>query len=561
MGVKVNKKFRKYAVALLSLVGIGLLYQNCSNVNLTKLPLPLQNLKSQGAFCSALDTSADDVMNVIFIVDMSGSNLNIGTAPGTDRPGLRFDVIENFIKDPCINKNPNNKFTVIGFSADRFGGTCSKTNLVNPANALAQLDSLRLIQETDLNDPTPANMTSTNYSKGLQCAESIMKSHVASLPSAEKSKNIYLSYFLTDGLSTDVDISNSTYVADTKALLEPQLNSMSDVGNNQAGGFQLQPILYGEDKIPNAAVNLPKAYSILEFMAEKGDSFRVSVANVNEIKLCDLLSSGKRTKYTVKEVGVINLNALMSKGMVVADSDMDGLSDEEEMKRGFDPQRARSRVQGNELLDGLCPAGAPASGCPLSINCGLPNELGLTKCDLAAHGLTDGLDSDADYIPDYVEILKGSSANTYDRMNNVDGDSWPLYREIAFGRDPKYPDDNVPSNYLLSYTHQLLQQPLEGCPLNQESWYFRVDNLPLIPTYPTIVDDNIGLKSPFLMHEENENVIFVYYIVRKANENENLPSTAILYGQFVNISLNNPVLNLGEFKKLGDIDGIFKTVP
>jgi hypothetical protein len=61
----------------------------------------------------------------------------------------------------------------------------------------------------------------------------------------------------------------------------------------------------------------------------------------------------------------------------------------------------------------------------------------------------------------------------------------------------------------------------------------------------------------FLKHGADENVIFIYYIVGKANDSATNPTPAKLYGQFLKVRYGSKTVGIGPFKYMGDIDGIF----
>lgn len=547
-------------ITFLAALFTAAVFQNCSDVQISPIDEPqvvaVSSLK--GNFCSTPPEIDGDILNVIFVIDMSGSNIEYPT----DLPGDRFRVIRDFIDMDCINKNPNNKFAAIGFSDQTFN-SCSDAALKTSVDVKSDLANLEQIQTADVarrnGGGNPLNMTQTHYLKAVDCAKGIMGDHAASLTEDEKQKNAYMVYFLTDGVPTDYGTPSQTRMNQIKSTLDSKFVDMHELGRATAG-FRLQPILYGRDKLSQAQPSqLSWADDIINFLAEKGDTLPRSVNEVDEIPFCETLTSGRRTQFVVREFAVTNLTAVMSHGKLLADSDMDGLSDVEEERLGFDPTRPRSSRENNLLLDGLCPKGLKAEQCPMKDTCKDANSLGLTDCDLGTYSLTDGLDSDRDDIPDFIEILKGSSPNAIDVTKNLDGDSKNLIEEILrYGRDPNYPDDDLDPSLMLDYVHHLSAAPLDKCPSNQESWVYEIKGVPLVSTLKTNPDDVISSKVSFLAHEADKNIILVYYIVGKANEMVDEKPTRYLFGKFIEIDLqSSQYKKLTDFVNLGIIDGNF----
>lgn len=563
LSIKINFKHSYILV-------FGFLLSACSDVRLKPHEkVELSQGSSVGNYCSDPGMAGADVVNFLFVVDMSGSNVKIGQNPGTDRTMERLKLIEKFLNEPCAKKNPNNKFGIIGFSSTTLIGSntnagvseCNGTVFKDPTQAAGQINALKDVQTRDMpiidSGQNGQNMMQTFYKKGFECSQNIVTNHVNSLPEGPQRKsNAYMVYFLTDGLPTDPSAmppygspNSSQYRSELRTILEATMTS-----GNKAGGIRIAPIFYGENRLSQQEKQ--DAHSILDFIGEIGNSVRTSVDNISSVEFCALMESGRRTKYTVKKFGVINLTARIKNGKLYADSDMDGILDKDEAQFGFDPAKPRSGVNGNELLDGICPKGVNANSCPVYKTCSEPNKLGLTSCDVEAKGLFDGVDSDRDLIPDFVEIVKGTQPHLDDRMKDLDGDRDPLWLEIDEGRDPEAPDADLMPQLRVAYTQSLSDEPLAGCSPTQESWSFQLKNIPLVRTLKVLADDPLSSKaSKIYRHNENYNVILVYYIVARENDDPNDPSPGYLFGQILKVNYLNPVMNVGNFELLGEIDG------
>lgn len=551
---------KSYYRVIFFVAGLGLIYgQACSDVRLVppQVEQPVITASLKGQFCSTPPLADGDILNVIFVVDMSGSNIEYPT----DETGKRLDAIDQFTNMGCIDASQTARFTVLGFS-DQVFGTCTAESLVPAAQTATQVAALRTIQQRNLAQfkagQPPTEMTQTHYLKGIDCALGIIADHYGKATQVQRKKNGYLVFFLTDGVPTDFGTPSFQNNQRVKDALKIKIGDMAKYGRASAG-FRLQPIFYGATELARVQPGwVPLAEDMIETLATLGESISRTVDQVSETLFCELLKSGRKIKYVVREFGILNLTARMKNGLLHADSDMDGLLDKDEAPLGFDP--ARSRSSGAvALLDGLCPQGMPVASCPKMTACSKPNAMGLSDCDVGALGLTDGLDTDRDDLPDAVEILKGGSANTFDLMKNLDGDSLPLVEEILrYGRDPNSPDDNAREEQLLDYSHQLSEVPLGDCPANQESWSFEANYIPLVETVETFPEDNISRYSSHLKHQAGENVVLIYYIVGRSNENPAELPERHLYGKYVVISKKNRTLDLATgFKKLGIINSEF----
>lgn len=266
--------------------------------------------------------------------------------------------------------------------------------------------------------------------------------------------------------------------------------------------------------------------------------------------------------YVVTNFGVVNLNASIRNGTLVADSDMDGLSDIEELNMGFDPTNPRSMTMGSNktysadnphLLDGFCRQSYSKCLTTFSTSkassCGTPNRFGISGCEISAWTLTNGLDSDFDGVPDYVEFLRGTKPAEADMQYDIIGDGITNAFRIAIGADARFWSGNPPDSLKMLYDNQLLSKPIVGCANNQQSWNFSVYQVPMVATLATKIVDPISQQVSFLSHAANENVILIYYMTEPLND-KSLAKKRI-YGQFVKI-IPRQALPVGKFELLGE---------
>ncbi len=570
---------------------------NCAPSNIRRMVRePSSQATAKGNLCSMMGSVTTQAAAIIFLVDMSYSNISTTgfDPPGTDNPLVRLNKIRAFLSSSCATASANNKFAVLGFSTTKVPSSyaCSRTSLVSATDVNNQISQLESIQTSAQAAKSNAIMDKTYYAEGFNCVGNLIEDDINNPASGENLKDrTYIVYFLTDGLPNASGRSfrfPSTFLAETpqaygdfyfNTYLKATIDKMKDRAGQDAGGLMIQPIAYGFDKITSKAEATAEEQrqagrQVLNRIAQAGDSFFDEVNNPINFDFCKYLKEGRRTKMVVQDFWVSNLTSTWiqrsGQSVLVPDSDMDGIADElEDASLGFNPAAMRSGTASRTLIDGLCPAGRNISECTtLGVSdCGKPNGLGLTKCDL--NGINaDGIDSDRDGMIDLLEMLKGTSWNVAggtvtDESVDLDGDQVSNYLELKYGRNPRIWDNEVADSPLtMKYKYQLSPSPVAGCPANQDSYTFELENIPLVLTrdvpQPT---DSIGSKISFASHGAKENIILISYIVKKQNESAQGNEPRYLYGQFIKVNFDNKNVGIGPFQLLGTIDGAFREVP
>lgn len=513
-----------------------------------------------GEFCSKTTEFEELDVKLLFMIDMSASNIS----PDSDREGARFDLIEQLLQDASSEdscfKGADVEVAIIGFATQIIGGVsssiCRANRFVDPQTALQHLDELRTLHNQTVQDGNEgrqpqSGVARTNYINAMDCLSNTITDD---LPVGNKSSSLYSSFFLTDGAPTD-ELTTDQLRLNLKNSIEAMRNQVVQ----RAFGVSVQPVLYGYLSLDDGQneEEKVKAKSILNAIAEAGRTLLKSVANVEQIDFCGLVNAGSNRRYKVKRFGAINLTAKAVGNRLIPDSDMDGLADEEESLMGFDPQKARSKYP---VLDGICKSGICNSDIKVQDCLGV-NEVGLSKCDVDRLNLTDGLDSDKDLIPDFIEILKGTDATDInENFRNSDNDSLQNYAEILQGSDPLSYNSSYNKDLLMDYSVQLMPMPMPGCEQPQESWVYSIDNVPLVETLETKNTDVFSLSHAPMNHAAQENVIFVYYIVVEEMESGEEFESQYLYGQYLKMKPGEPAPMVKDFKLLGKIDSTFRLV-
>ena len=172
-----------------------------------------------------------------------------------------------------------------------------------------------------------------------------------------------------------------------------------------------------------------------------------------------------QTRLVLREIVVMNDNALLRGKAPVADSDGDGLSDDEEAAIGTDPLNPDSDGDGvSDLIewrlaapgsqfDPLVHVDGQFHDCMNLLDPTADRDVdGLNDCEEAVLRTDPYLvDSDRDGVPDLVEVRLGSNPLVDDRLIDSDMDGIPNGEEVIRGLDPWTNDANRDLEYGYQY--------------------------------------------------------------------------------------------------------------
>lgn len=613
-------------LTMIVLLGSALLYQNCGQVRVAPAPNQPSSVPQyhpKGYFCSEVGPSYTTPLKILFVTDMSLSNLggslnyNHGmsgadpfrwtlgkwykeavaantTVPGfdmnavtsgfpspqaladtivvSDGDGKRFQAMQKFV-DPqsiCSQIGTNFSYGVVGFSQSAMlprvsGQTCESNFTSDRATFSDLINGLKQYQDLDLADPksrsrgaeSPYTMADTQYMKGLSCMTKKIERDALF-----ESDNLpfYYIVFMSDGMPSDrynpcpIDeyanpsqcqgpqfqtcrlelwrqcltrhgISESCYGSPLgidpnfqcirAAAIPKAVQNLKDELEPVVSGFKFQPVFYwpqgqaGDQFDQAAAVMQPLATigGVPGIIRLQDDTAMLQL----EQKICSTIETSMRVQYTIKNYTAINLTARLSKGVLKADSDMDGVVDELESASSATNPRSQ-----NNVLDGFCKMEPMACQQARTCNPNLHHSLGLTDCDIAfmremTANPVSGIDSNANGILDFVELIKGGNPLSSSGTMNGDGDSYPIQYEIAKGYDIQSNDDlyPAPSSQLMK-ANFAYSQDSSMCGEGEEAMKVSLENIPLV-NVRAFTDSRVGPLN--LSHGENENIIAITYTV------------------------------------------------
>lgn len=588
-----SSKRKIYFTTFFIAISVALLsFQNCSKVPLisakTVQEYEAPSLSLKASVCPDVRKTPGTSAKYVFVIDMSASNVGdwdkvkVGNVTysywdktlATDINGDRFKAVSSFL-DTCGN-TAGSEFAVIGFSktAGIITGTgaasalsCANVTFSTANDAKAQLASLKAAQDTDaawfykwtkstgnyLTDPnSPPVLGPTSYVSALSCAEKVVVDDLTA--SGNTSTQNYNLIFLSDGVpqdykNTGCNLTGMSAADSLQCHLDGSLKEirlMRQSALSRARDLRAYGVFYG----PNPSVPL-----VMDAIAKEGGTTsgtHLSSFTGNENAICGLVLTQTSTDFQPDSLALINLTTIRKNGVLLADSDMDGVPDVEEIKLGSDPQNPRSMTAG--ILDGICMRLGGKQACDTkkaSVTCN-PNlfvGFGMTDCDVKVLGLdqlagqiTYGTDADGDGILDFIEIIKGTNPLVSDMTLDPDGDGITNKDEMLRGTDPNSPDADLKSTVINNTSVQYSPASEGMCP--NGGWTVEASRL---QTTRTVELSGLPASISILEHRSNQHVMMAVYRLTPTNDPN--PVTEY-YGQIVtvNYSANGKVESLTAVK-------------
>lgn len=502
-------------------------------------------------------------------------------AKATDPDGRRFDV-GTAILNACpeaVNASSNIKFGLVGYSTNIHGGGLAACE--EPYRDLAQVSSaltaLKAEQDAEKAKgetfegfehairqiPWPFKMGLTNYERALQCTDDKMAADYTT----NLGRQNYMTFFMSDGAPTAdpcleaIDAGggifggsypnshlymcrqehgivgcydpNGDRTATTDECLNVSLSlntqmpryvqEQADMLTMAGHGYTFHSIFYTNPAYSGTPDAL-RAQEVLRNMSQKTYDGRLyNVTDTSQIsslaqEICSAIRQGQQSSFEVRGFLALNLTAKMVAGRLKADTDMDGITDEQENSFGLNPLKIRS-PQSKGFHDKLCllfPTQC-AADCTREADPTNPLEFKACEKDLlrsVSGSLEYNTDFDGDGVPNEIELVKDLNIFASDSALDDDADGLSNLVEISQGLDPKKNNNQFPTQMADQMIFQFSPSAEENsCGETQRQYNFGFSNLPLLAVPAT---NEPGILS----HSVNENVFIVLMNTGEINSSQ-----------------------------------------
>ncbi len=393
----------------------------------------------KGTYCAASAEQLISPVKILFVIDDSTSmNLSDG---GYNRLKAAQQLIAGLF-DTSEH---------IYFGVERFSGGATSV-LTNPAfvHDRAQLDNA-LSQAVHMNTP------GTPYLDALRQARSAIEIDMAGADREQLARTRYVLLYLSDGEPTDTG--QDQILAEEDLLLALRGGNPPVVGDITVHTAYLQ-----DGAMPNQ-----RAIDLLSEMARKGNGEFRNFRNGESIDFRDFdVTALSRDYLVLSRVLVTNQSAILREQGVVADSDLDGLSDAREQEVGTDPLKKDTDGDGcGDLLEVNYEGYKPLEGgghcrCTSAERDTDSDGDGLSDCEemkLVIDPKNPDSDVDGqgnaapDYLIDSLEVAWKMARKNPDAGSDYDGDGVSNYDEIKTHMDPQRQDTSLRADFAYTYEY------------------------------------------------------------------------------------------------------------
>lgn len=507
-----------------------------------EMDLPSEALKTKGEICLE-PPKINKINKILFVVDKSGSNFQAdGIAGAGNDPNdiRRADNIQAFLDENRGTPYQEYGYIVFGVETNKAQAYINKGDVYAPGFG----DEDDLQSAIDQHRSVPDNGC-TPYLAALQLTKRAIESDMADNPDQDAVYNVF---FMSDGFPNDANGAEecSSTVAVTNDVNDPYIQAVNDVVSVMPNRVFLSTAYYTlPENDPGRA-----AADGLRYMADAGGGKFVDLQNNDRINFDEIRTGPRPESWIIKRMMVHNLNSAMcTNGRVGADSDADGVCDEDEVLfntmfanrlpagRQFDPVNRHSiHDDFSDMFSyrfEVLPTGEGLPNCrnkeadtdkDLLNSC---EELALN--DVQANGptpqWTDGIrnagggiastknpDSDGDGFIDSMEYFQfGVKSSAVNYLNIFDRYTGGVTAETLMTsyRHPMHPDRPKSTDTDFRITFARINAAGQNC------YNVALENLALFDTKELNLNGAGGNSD--LIHGENENVLLVYYIATQEN--------------------------------------------
>jgi thrombospondin type 3 repeat protein len=464
----------------------------------------------EGRFCTLGTNDVVRPIKILFAFDASQS-MRVSDPNGT-RAFAVVDLLNSLPRDPNIS-----------FSVMLFAGSTT-ANLTK--SGLAEFEPLlsytpadfTLLEDKILNFTNPnANRDSTDFIKALSDIYALLSTDITQVrnnATAAQAEALprYIVIFLSDGHPT-FNQDDELFQGDAVKRIRQLRILVDDVIFNTVHVFvPVQPVssicdVTGDAGCPLLIIN--QDAERLEKMATIGGGNFRDFRNNESVNFLNFNIGQTRRAYVLKELVASNMSARADSpnDAGTGDSDMDGLTDAEEIALGTDPNNPDTDGDGfsdgvevhfaklgasfNPLGFMLPDGGGLDPGCPPALR-GVDSDCdGITDCDEQIIGTNSTLiDSDNDGIPDSIEWQLGTQPSAQDMDEDPDSDGLSNRNEVRLHTDPLLADTATLG--VNGYRYVLEEDgPVDD--QGRQCYRFRVENVSLVPTLDYRPDGGVWL--------------------------------------------------------------------
>jgi hypothetical protein len=439
----------------------------CTNANLyhvTDVPSQPNKVTFTGRVCTDNPTERRFPLRVVFMVDASP------LMPDGFNGAQVSELLERrsaAIRDTVALLRAADT----GFALVRYGGLA----LASP-NGTFTTNSVEMDEAAGaLAVPVPCTQDGCRRtSAALSLASSLVSGDVLSSAKGPRARTSYVIVHVQTGPTDDLILNQQTNAAcDATCVLAGRVASLrQSVLTSGAASFTYHTLdvsVLSDDATERAttgalltALSFAGAgeYNQICRRLEDG-TLRPPNCGPSSLNLLGLDIESARNVFVKKTLIVSNMNAIHTEDGVIADSDQDGLSDDEERIYGTDPTRRDTDGDGigdkiEMLLStvGLDPlvASDPPQCATIPNRAADTDGDGLTDCEEALLRLDPTLfDTDADGYPDLIEFLGGTNFLENDILVDSDFDGVPNGTELRIHSDPRSADPRVRAEFPYLY--------------------------------------------------------------------------------------------------------------
>ena len=508
----IGQRARLAAAALAGILGLGIA---CTQSYLyderrrDQLPTD-RTVTLEGRICTLGTNDVVRPIKILFAFDASQS-MRV-----SDPNGTRATAVVQLLNS--LPHDPNIDFAVMLFAGSTTA-FLTKTGLgqFDPLLSYTPAD-LTTLEDQILNFQNPnANRDSTDFVKALAEIYAVLSSDITSVrnnPTGASAEALprYIVIFLSDGHPT-FNQDDELFQGDAVKRIRQLRILADDVIFNTVHVFApIQPVssicdVTGDAGCPLLIVN--QDAERLEKMATIGGGNFRDFRNNEAVNFLNFNIGQTRRAYVLKELIASNMNAQADSPADAgnADSDMDGLTDAEELALGTDPNNPDT--DGDGFSDGVevhfsklgaafnplgfvqPDGGGLDPGCPPALR-GVDSDCdGITDCDEQIIGSNSTLiDSDSDGVPDSIEWQLGTQASAQDLDEDPDNDGLVNRTEVRLHTNPLLGDTSLLGVNGYRY---VLQEDGPVDDQGRQCYRFRVENVALVPTLDFRPDGGVWL--------------------------------------------------------------------